>query len=68
MPTWEEQRLCIGASFYLAATNVGQSGASRWIKFSGFCQSIDHLMDTVGQAVEERLGGEVLWEERQLKR
>ena len=32
MPTWEEQSLCIGASFYLTATN---SSSGRWVKYEG---------------------------------
>ena len=36
MPSWEEQKLCIGASFVLAATNGHDP--TRRINMEGFCQ------------------------------
>ncbi|GIL96208.1 hypothetical protein Vretimale_2078 [Volvox reticuliferus] len=65
MPTWEEQSLCIGATFSVAATN-GTDGTRR-ISIEGFCQSVDYLFASVQDALESDLGGEVLMQERQLK-
>jgi len=64
MPTWEEQKLCIGASFLVAATN-GYDPARR-INVEGFCQSVDLLFESVEDAVRTHRG-EILVEERQLK-
>ena len=36
MPTWDEQKICLGASFYLAATNGFDP--TRRINLEGFCQ------------------------------
>jgi hypothetical protein len=65
LPSWEEQGLCIGSTFALAATN-GRDPARR-VQFLGFCQSVDHLRGELEWAISRR-GGEVLEEERQLKR
>lgn len=45
MPTWEEQQLCIGATFRVAATNGAD--ASRRVAIEGFCQSVDYLLASV---------------------
>ena len=65
MPTWEEQKLCIGASFFLAATN-GHDPARR-VNIEGFCQSCDYLFESIEDAVRSQRG-EILLEERELKR
>ena len=65
MPTWEEQKLCIGASFILAATN-GHDPARR-VNIEGFCQSCDYLFESIEDAVRSQRG-EILLEERELKR
>ncbi|KAG2446959.1 hypothetical protein HYH02_008113 [Chlamydomonas schloesseri] len=65
MPTWEEQSLCIGATFSVAATNGMEPG--RRVSIEGFCQSVDYLFASVQDALESELGGEVLMQERQLK-
>ncbi|KAG2498595.1 hypothetical protein HYH03_003346 [Edaphochlamys debaryana] len=65
MPTWDQQQLCIGATFSVAATN-GQD-ATRRVSIEGFCQSVDYLFASVQDALEGELGGEVLMQERQLK-
>lgn len=65
LPTWEEQGLCIGSTFAVAATN-GIDPARR-VNFLGFCQSVDILTDAVEDTVLSR-GGEILEQERQLKR
>lgn len=64
MPTFEEQGLCIGATFTLAATNGRDF--DRRINILGFCQSIDVLNEAVEETVMSR-GGEVLEQERRLK-
>ncbi|MEW5297047.1 MAG: hypothetical protein WDW36_000281 [Sanguina aurantia] len=64
MPTWEEQGLCVGASFNVAATNG--CDPMRRVSFDGFCQSVDYLYEAVVDTVLSS-GGVVLWEERQLK-
>ncbi|KAG1654649.1 hypothetical protein FOA52_010277 [Chlamydomonas sp. UWO 241] len=64
MPTWDEQKLCIGASFVLAATNG--HNPSRRINMEGFCQSVDYLFESIEGSVRARRG-EILMEERQLK-
>eukprot|EP00877_Chromochloris_zofingiensis_P010019 jgi/Chrzof1/5270/Cz15g20060.t1 len=64
LPTWEEQGLCIGSTFAVAATN-GIDPARR-VNFLGFCQSVDILTDAVEDTVLSR-GGEILEQERQLK-
>ncbi|GLC51867.1 hypothetical protein PLESTB_000557100 [Pleodorina starrii] len=65
MPTWEEQSLCIGATFSVAATN-GMDDTRR-VSIEGFCQSVDYLFASVQDALESDLGGEVLMHERQIK-
>jgi hypothetical protein len=65
LPTWEEQSICIGASFTVAATNG--LDPSRRVNFVGFCQSIDVLHECVEDVVRSR-GGDILAEERDLKR
>ncbi|KXZ50490.1 hypothetical protein GPECTOR_16g665 [Gonium pectorale] len=65
MPTWEEQSLCIGATFSVAATNG--MDATRRVSIEGFCQSVDYLFASVQDALESELGGEVLVQERQVK-
>jgi hypothetical protein len=64
MPSFEEQGLCIGATFALAATNGRDF--DRRINILGFCQSIDVLNEAVEETVMSR-GGEVLEQERKLK-
>lgn len=64
MPSFEEQGLCIGATFSLAATNGRDF--DRRINILGFCQSIDTLNEAVEETVMSR-GGEVLEQERKLK-
>ncbi|KIZ06095.1 hypothetical protein MNEG_1863 [Monoraphidium neglectum] len=64
MPSWDEQTLCIGASFAVSATN-GRDPTRR-VHFLGFCQSVDYLEEAVTDTVFSR-GGEVLLQERQLK-
>lgn len=64
MPTWEEQKLCIGSSFQLAATN-GHDPARR-INIEGFCQSVDYLFESIEDSVQQQRG-EILLEERVLK-
>jgi len=64
MPTWEEQKLCIGSSFHLAATN-GNDPARR-INIEGFCQSVDYLFESIEDTVRQQRG-EILLEERELK-
>lgn len=64
LPTWEEQGLCIGASFLVAATNGHDP--SRRVNYYGFCQSVDYLFESVEDAVV-RNGGEILDEERSVK-
>ena len=41
MPSHEEQKLCIGSSFLLQATNG--HNPSRRVSLEGFCQSCDYL-------------------------
>ncbi|GFR45123.1 hypothetical protein Agub_g6503 [Astrephomene gubernaculifera] len=65
MPTWDQQQLCIGSSFTVAATNGAD--VTRRVNIEGFCQSADYLFAAVQDALESELGGEVLHEERQLK-
>jgi hypothetical protein len=67
MPSWEQQSLCIGATFRVAATSAGQDG-SRRVAIEGFCQSVDYLFASVQDALDSELGGEVLSQERLLKR
>ena len=64
MPTWEEQGICIGSSFQLAATN-GHDPARR-INIEGFCQSVDYLFESIEDTVRQQRG-EILLEERELK-
>lgn len=64
MPSFEEQGLCIGATFSLAATNG--KDFDRRINILGFCQSIDMLNEALEETVTSR-GGEVLEQERKLK-
>ena len=64
MPSFEEQGLCIGATFSLAATNG--KDFDRRINILGFCQSVDVLNEAVEETVMSR-GGEVLEQERKLK-
>ncbi|GBF94704.1 D-tagatose-1,6-bisphosphate aldolase subunit [Raphidocelis subcapitata] len=64
MPTWEEQTLCIGASFAVSATN-GRDPTRR-VNFLGFCQSVDYLQESIEDTVLSR-GGEVLLQERQVR-
>jgi hypothetical protein len=64
MPSFEQQGLCIGATFSLAATNGRDF--DRRINILGFCQSIDVLNEAVEETVMSR-GGEVLEQERKLK-
>lgn len=64
LPSFEEQGLCIGATFSLAATNGRDP--DRRINILGFCQSIDVLNEAVEETVCRR-GGEVLEQERKLK-
>lgn len=63
LPTWEQQGLCIGNVFRIAATNGCDLG--RRINVLGFCRSVD----LVGEAVEDavlRSGGEVVVSSKQL--
>ncbi|KAI8472807.1 MAG: hypothetical protein J3K34DRAFT_457670 [Monoraphidium minutum] len=64
MPSWDEQTLCIGASFAVSATN-GRDPTRR-VHFLGFCQSVDYLEEAVTGTVFSR-GGEVLLQERHIK-
>ncbi|WIA43858.1 hypothetical protein OEZ86_010273 [Tetradesmus obliquus] len=64
MPSWEEQRLCIGQTFEVAAWNARDP--NRRVNFLGFCQSVDLLQEAVEETVTSR-GGEVLEQERQLR-
>jgi hypothetical protein len=64
MPTWEEQKLCVGASFVVAATN--SHDPARRVNLEGFCQSIDYLFESIEQTVRQQRG-EILREERELK-
>lgn len=65
MPSWDDQKLCIGSTFLLVATNG--YNPSRRINFQGFCQSVDYLFEAVEDTVLTR-GGEILHEQRELKR
>lgn len=64
MPSFEEQGLCIGATFALAATNG--KDFERRINILGFCQSVDVLNEALEETVMSR-GGEVLEQELKLK-
>lgn len=64
MPSWEEQGLCIGASFHLAATNG--FNPTRRVNLEGFCQSVDYLFDSIEETVRQQRGT-ILVEDRQLK-
>lgn len=64
LPTSEEQGLCIGGVFTIAATNG--CDASRRVNFFGFCHSTEVLFERVEDAVVRR-GGEIFVTERQLK-
>jgi hypothetical protein len=64
LPSFEEQGLCIGATFALAATNG--KDFERRINILGFCQSVDVLNEALEETVMSR-GGEVLEQERKLK-
>lgn len=64
LPTYEEQGICIGASFAIGARS---RDPSRRVKYVGFCQSLDVLAEAVEETVTAR-GGEVLVVERRLKR
>lgn len=64
MPSFEEQGLCIGATFSLAATNGRDF--DRRINILGFCQNVDVLNEAVEETVMSR-GGEVLEQEKKLK-
>lgn len=64
MPSYEEQGLCIGATFSLSATNG--KDFDRRIQILGFCQSVDVLNEAVEETVTSR-GGEVLEQEKKLK-
>lgn len=57
LPTWQEQGLCIGSTFWVAATN-GIDPARR-LKFAGFCRSKDMLCEVIEHSVRQR-GGEVM--------
>lgn len=57
LPSVDEQGLCMGSLFTISATNG--SDVSRRINVSGFCQSIDHLCESVEGAIYRR-GGEIM--------
>jgi hypothetical protein len=65
MPSWEEQKIVIGASFLIAATN-GIDPARRF-HMEGFCQSVEHLFESV-QGEVATMGGEVMEQETRLRR
>ncbi|KAK9917228.1 hypothetical protein WJX75_002094 [Coccomyxa subellipsoidea] len=57
LPTGEEQGLCVGASFKIAATNGADP--KRRLHLLGFCRSVDSLSEVVEDAVLRR-GGSVM--------
>lgn len=64
LPCPEEQPLCIGATFWVAATNGVDLG--RRVNLQGFCQSPGVLCECVEDVVTER-GGEVVYSETHIK-
>ncbi|KAK9802997.1 hypothetical protein WJX73_007585 [Symbiochloris irregularis] len=63
MPSQEEQGLCLGSTFWVAATN-GVDPARR-LKIAGFCRSKDLLAEVVEHSVRKR-GGEIMHCESQM--
>lgn len=64
MPSHDEQKLCIGASFLLQATNG--SNPSRRVSLEGFCQSVDFLYEVLDETVRNQRGS-ILDETREVK-
>ncbi|CAL8463404.1 g2938 [Coccomyxa elongata] len=57
LPTEQEQGLCVGATFRIAATNGADP--KRRLHLLGFCRSVDSLSEVVEDAVLRR-GGSVM--------
>ncbi|BDA48733.1 hypothetical protein COCOBI_12-4150 [Coccomyxa sp. Obi] len=57
LPTEQEQGLCLGATFRIAATNGADP--KRRLHLLGFCRSVDNLSEVVEDAVLRR-GGSVM--------
>ncbi|CAL5223701.1 g6255 [Coccomyxa viridis] len=64
LPTAEEQGLCLGACFTIAATNGADP--SRRLNMLGFCRSVNDLSEVVEDAVLSR-GGKIVVNQIELK-
>lgn len=64
MPSHDEQKLCIGSSFLLQATNG--HNPSRRVNLEGFCHSCDYLYEVLDETVRLQRGT-ILDEEREVK-
>lgn len=62
LPTWQEQGLCIGNTFWLTATNG--SDICRRLKLMGYCRCTEQLSDVVEHTVLSSGGAIVMREHR----
>ena len=65
LPTWQEQGLCIGNSFWVTATNG--LDICRRLNLIGYCRSTDLLSDVVEHTVLSS-GGEIVIREHKSSR
>ena len=65
LPTWQEQGLCIGNTFWVTATNG--LDICRRLKLMGYCRCTEQLSDVVEHTVLSS-GGEIVMREHRSSR